>query len=191
MNNTLKTIFLIVVLVVLSRVTSGQNSSKIEMIPDSICIELARIYGLDQGIRQPDVFNAISRDLLLHFDSVNYANMLEIVEKYNYPTQSRIPKAYKYEAVEAAAFCIFTHSPHRNIENKEFFIAQYKMGYVSNNLLALLFDRYYVHYKHFSPYASQYRQFLRNPLMDKSKKALSDSLRNELDLPPLGTEYYK
>lgn len=166
------------------------------ILPDSICYQLIKICNVDQELRNRYVlcnYNEEVTPVIQLFDSIHYAQIVQILEKYPCPNSRNIPSHLQsyVNSIEAGYFAVLLHNPTRNLQHKSLLIQKYKEGNFSNETVALFFDRYYVHYHKFSPYASPYRQFLKDPLLDPSQKALSDSLRHEIDLPPLDSTYYK
>lgn len=167
----------------------------LKQLSDSVCDRLIRIYQVDQTFRDIDILKEHSKviyPVMQIYDSIFYQDVKSVLKEYKEVSEQTIPENYELRKsllIESIG-TVLLHNPKRVEEDKAFFMELCKKNHLSNDLLLLVLDKYYVFYKKQSLLGSAFRQMLPNPLLDPSQKALSDSLRLELGFSPLDSTYY-
>lgn len=158
---------------------------------DSLAFELCQIYGLDQGIRQWNI--GCGAEGMLKIDSVNYNKILDFIEKYGFPSYSLLGENFKYECVQMAAIAVLLHNPHKISKDKkvlELLVREYKKGNMTEGTLYFIIDKYY----YFKTYKTTKKVYYGPSWKTKpciQDRAISDSLRLDIGLPPLKDEDFR
>lgn len=171
-------------------------------LQDSIALELAEIYILDQTVRpkpweKERILNKISSEMepeswktmVRSIDSMHFAKLIGIIDKYGFPSKQTLGDIYKHEKVSNASLVVLLHNPKRLYEERVYTLLKREVeaGRLSNKTLADYLDKYHVWYEERSLYDSQFKGALpegkRGVLI--TDKHLSDSLRMNIGLPPL------
>lgn len=160
-------------------------------IQDSIALELCQIFGLDQGIRQRNI--GCGGGGMLKIDSTNFIKMIDIIDKYGFPSKNTLGEYFRGECVRMAAVAVMLHNPHKIAKEKKILnllVREYKKGNLTERLLYSFIDKYYF-MKTFDTTKKVYYgpSFWGNPCIED--RAISDSLRREIGLPPLKEEDFK
>lgn len=161
----------------------------IKSVQDSIALELCQIYGLDQGIRQMGV-NCGKGDVKI--DSINFAKMVKIIEQYGFPCEKTLGEYFRGECVAAAAIAVMLHNPHKIVKDKKIFnllLREVNRGNLSAKVFATFLDKYYLMKTLNTTRKVYYGSQWGKPCIED--RAISDSLRNEIGLPPLKDEDFK
>ncbi len=162
----------------------------IQNIQDSIALELCQIYGLDQGIRQRNIGCGPKATLI---DSTNFIKIIDIIDKYGFPSKNTLGEYFRGECVQMAAVAVMLHNPHKIAKDKKILnllVREYKKGNLIERLLYSFIDKYYF-MKTFDTTKKVYYgpSSWGKPCIED--RAISDSLRNEIGLPPLKDEDFK
>lgn len=161
----------------------------IKSIQDSLALELCQIYGLDQGIRQMGLGGG-KRDIKI--DSVNFVKMLGIIEQYGFPCEKTLGEYFRGECVTMAAIAVMLHNPHRIVSDKKAFdllLREVNRGNLSAKVFANFLDKYYFMKTLNTTRKVYYGSQWGKPCIED--RAVSDSLRREIGLPPLREEDFK
>lgn len=155
---------------------------------DSLAFELCQIYGSDQTMRVRGM--KIDSEI----DSLNFVKIIEFIKKYGFPGPKNLGANCKHECVILAAHAVMLHKPQEivnNPENKQLLLEEVKKGNLSiGNFLSIL-DKYYIAYnlKHFGKFHAYMGSTFAKPCIED--RAISDSLRKEIGLPPLKDEDFR
>src|SRR5690554_3720267 len=99
----------------------NQSESIAENIKDSLAFELCAMYGLDQGIRDREIFSLLGRSSR-NIDTLSFNRLVEFVKAHGYPNKELIgEKNYEHKCVAMAAMAIMLHSSYRLVNEKEYF----------------------------------------------------------------------
>lgn len=112
---------------------------------DSLAFELCKIYGLDQGIREREIFSNMNRQIILQIDSVVFKRTMFFLRQYGYPTKEVVGNENKkFECVNNAVWAVLLHNPKRikEKENLEILLAEVDKGHLSYRNIATLLDKY-------------------------------------------------
>ena len=125
---------------------TNQSKDTPENIKDSLAFELCEMYGLDQGIRDPEIFSILginSRKV----DTLSFNRLVIFVKEYGYPNKELIgEKNWKHECVAMAAMAIMLHNPYRLVNEKEYFdlfLSEVEKGNMDREFLATVLDKHY------------------------------------------------
>lgn len=162
---------------------------------DSVLIELIKLWGLDQGIRNNNIFHDseyLGYVKISKIDSFCFERAISLIKKYGWPTEQTVGDFYEYEETHALS-PILLHSPHR-LKNDS--IYQLLKGEViakrlKPESLALFLDKYYVTYEKRSLYNSPFKVWTPAKGVLLKDKHLSDSLMKDIGLSPLPDSIYK
>jgi hypothetical protein len=117
------------------------NSTTIKQ--DSLAFELAKIYGLDQGVRR----SKGNIKFIQHIDTFNFHRIKLFIEQNGMISEELVgSKNYKNEAVEGAFIAVLLHNPHRLVneeENMQFFLKLVKEGTLKERTFLSILDKYY------------------------------------------------
>lgn len=191
MKNTLVSVLLIIVsLNINSQVLNFEDGLPMKSTQDSIAFELCQIYGLDQGVRQMNIGCGHSS---IKIDSVNFAKMIDIINEYGFPSKNTLGEYFRGECVKMAAIAVMLHNPHKIAKDKNILnllVREYYKGNIKESLLYLFIDKYSF-LKTFDTTKKVYYgpSSWGKPCIED--RAISDSLRNEIGLPPLKDEDFK
>ena len=163
-----------------------------DSIQENLAFELAQICAFDQGIRNEHLIRNYGQEatkLMPAVDSLNFSRFLEIVKEFGYPNETLLGKYYSHECVRRAGSYILLHNTPRlaKKENYQLFRSEILEGRLDAEFFALAMDKYYVLYKKRSLHNSHFKTHnrLRVNGVCITDKALSDSLRLDIGLPPL------
>lgn len=161
----------------------------IKSVQDSIALELCQIYGLDQGIRQRNIGCGPKATLI---DSTNFIKIIDIIDKYGFPCEKTLGEYFRGECVAAAAIAVMLHNPHKIVKDKKIFnllLREVNRGNLSAKVFATFLDKYYFMQTFDTVRKVYYGSQWGKPCIED--RAISDSLRNEIGLPPLKDEDFK
>jgi hypothetical protein len=172
-----------------------KNTDSITFIQDSIAFELCKIYGLDQGLRS-DVnyyLRTVPNNVALHFDSICFDKFVKFVEKHGMPTVELVgEKNAKHECVASISAVILLHHIYELLDKNDrryfnLFLKETNEGRLSKRFFATVLDKYYwIKYKYNG--RTMYGSDFGKPCIED--KAISDSLRAEIGLPPLADSLF-
>lgn len=153
---------------------------------DSIALELAGIYGLDQGIHHVN-YSFPGEGTI---DSINYYRIRDFIKKYGYPTKELLGKYAGEEKVIGAFTAVLLHNPYRYYRGKEdynLFLNEVKKGNLPPEYFATYLDRYYAQITGFKQvmYGSQMG------IPCECTKEKTNLWRKEIGLEPLKDEEFK
>lgn len=127
------------------------NTEKKELanlvLQDSLAFELCQMYGLDQGIRQREIFSGLDKEFAVKIDSINFVKFFDIIEKFGFPNKELLGEQnIKQDCVDGASKVILLHNPHRLIENKAYLnilLKEADKGNLKRKFIATVLDKYY------------------------------------------------
>lgn len=130
------------------KLSSTQETTKeFDKRMDTLVSELCMIYGLDQGIRDREIWSALDKENIQKIDSLNFRRLVSFVEKYGYPNEKLLGEAFEaYECVELAGFAIMLHNPHQLIHDSnlfDLFLKEVHKGNLHEEAFASILDKYY------------------------------------------------
>lgn len=170
-----------------SQKEDGQTREKLEQ-KAKLAELLCEYYGLDQGIRDPEL-GKTSYELSHKVDSLNFSRAMAFIKKYGYPLMDDYKPYDKLECVQASIFAILLHSPGKIYHNKANFnllLQQTERG-MNPKVIALVMDKYLWYYQVTHPNekttGSLYTTDFGKPCLKYRHK--SDSLRAIIGMPPL------
>ncbi|MDO4726061.1 MAG: hypothetical protein Q4A56_02415 [Porphyromonadaceae bacterium] len=161
----------------------------IKSVQDSIAFELCQIFGLDQGIRQMNMGCGQSS---IKIDSVNFSKMIDIIDKYGFPCEKTLGEYFRGECVTMAAIAVMLHNTHKMVKDRKIFnllLREVNRGNLFAKVFATFLDKYYFMQTFDTVRKVYYGSQWGKPCIED--RAISDSLRNEIGLPPLKDEDFK
>ena len=115
-------------------------------IQDSLAFELCAMFGLDQGIRDMEIFSLLG-NTSRNIDTFSFNRLVEFVKAHGYPNKQLLgEKNWEHECVGAAAMAIMLHNPHRLVYETEYldlFLMEVEKGNMKREFLATVLDKYY------------------------------------------------
>ncbi|MCL2097634.1 MAG: hypothetical protein FWH23_02595 [Bacteroidales bacterium] len=156
---------------------------------DSLAFELCQIYGSDQTMRTWGI--KVSSQI----DSLNFVKVIEFIKKYGFPSPKNLGANFKkHECVTAAAIVVMLHKPEEivnNSENKQLLLNEVEKGNLHIKTFLTFLDKYYVIYnlQHFNRQRFYMGSQFAKPCIED--RAISDSLRKDIGLPPLEDEDFR
>ncbi len=158
---------------------------------DSISFELCKLYSSDQGIRERNLFDNTSNNIIRKIDSSNFAQLLNIIELIGVPKVEKLGQEnFSNECVEGAFGAILLHNPHILVNDKNtmnIFIGLVENGDLKPEALATILDKYYWSKSGGSRimYGSQFGKPCINDSIETNK------LRQEIGLSPITAAEFK
>ena len=124
----------------------NHSESTAEHIKDSLAFELCAMFGLDQGIRDMEIFSLLGRTSR-NIDTLSFNRLVKFIKTYGYPNKQLVgEKNWEYECVGAAAMAIMLHNPHRLVNESEYlnlFLSEVEKGNMKREFLATVLDKHY------------------------------------------------
>ncbi|MDT0293680.1 hypothetical protein ACFQ3R_13920 [Mesonia ostreae] len=143
------------------------------------------MYGLDQGIREREIYTQIDKNLAVKIDSIHFVNLFEIIEKYGYPSKNLLGEAnFEQQCVGGASQVILLHNPYRLLSDRrkiKMLVKEADKGNLNREFIATVLD------KHFW-WKSGGKEVLYGSAFGMpcfSSKATTNILRKEIGLSPL------
>lgn len=122
------------------------NPSTDKNIQDSLAFELCTMFGLDQGIRDMEIFSLLG-NTSRNIDSLSFNRLVKFIKTYGYPNKQLVgEKNWEHECVGAAAMAIMLHNPHRLVNESEYlnlFLSEVEKGNMKREFLATVLDKHY------------------------------------------------
>lgn len=165
------------------------NNSAVDSISknDRIAIELAEIWGLDQGVRQNiELFYKLDKAFINKLDSMIFDKTIDFIKEYGWVTDlGKYDSIYSY--LPEVLYAVMLHNPHRLIDSSiyELLKNEVKARRLNPQWLIIFLDKYYVIYEKRTLYNSSFKQWLEFPYLLEEDKVLSDSLMNDIGLKAL------
>lgn len=153
--------------------------------------ELCVIYGLDQGIRNKELWKTLDKETIIKIDSLNFERFINIVRKFGYPNEKILGDKFEvYECVQLAGFAIMLHNPHKLIQDKtlfNLFLDEVNKGNLDSETFATILDKHYWFRSRGERvmYGSQFGA----PCIDTKEE--TNRLRKEIGLEPLNDDEFK
>lgn len=156
---------------------------------DRAVMELIQLWGIDQGIRNPELFHDsihLGYVKITKIDSMCFDRAILFIKKYGWPTKQLLGDFNVYEETNAL-LPIFLHSPHRLKNDTVYQLLKSEVlnGRLSPKRMALFMDKYYVTYEKRSLYNSPFKEWTPAKGVLQKDKLLSDSLMRDIGLVPL------
>lgn len=173
--------------------TDGKSIKTVNTkLQDSLAFELCKLYGSDQGLRDPYIYGGkVGWAYVQKIDSINFKKLVAFVKDNGFPTKKLLgEKNYSHECVEAAAIAILLHTPHILVKDKEYFnvfLNEVKKGNLKAEMYATILDKYYWVKKgnnHRVLYGSQFG------MPCKAMREESNKARAEIGLAPLADSLF-
>lgn len=115
-------------------------------IQDSLAFTLCEMFGLDQGIRDPEIFSILGRNSR-KVDTLSFIKLVEFIKAHGYPNKELIgEKNWEHECVAMAAMAIMLHNSYRLVNEKEYFdlfLNEVEKGNMKREFLATVLDKHY------------------------------------------------
>ena len=125
---------------------SNQPQNLNKNIQDSLAFELCAMYGLDQGIRDMELFSLLGRTSR-NVDTLSFNRLVKFVKENGYPNKELVgEKNWEHECVAMAAMAIMLHNPYRLVNEKEYFdlfLSEVEKGNMDREFLATVLDKHY------------------------------------------------
>lgn len=156
----MKIIAVLIIISITSCSTTRVSENKGVNDNKGLAFQLSQLYGSDQTIR--DI--ADSREgvvIMQKIDSINFVRLIEIIKVHGYPNEKKLGSScWKYESVCLAAPAILLHNPSKVVQKKIFDLLKKEVenGNMKPEALALILDKYYVYYKGYSLYHTQFKK---------------------------------
>jgi hypothetical protein len=155
---------------------------------DSLAFYLCQLYGSDQTVRE--VNNSKEGVIIMQkTDSLNFIRLINFIKKYGYPNEKLLGKNYKkYECINLAAPAILLHNSTKVVKEDIYKLLKKEVikGNMKPEALALILDKYYVLYKGYSLYNTQFKKacienknIVNKARLEIGLKKLPDSLFNK------------
>lgn len=176
-----------------SQIEGGEDLSP--KVRDSLALELAQIYGLDQGYRNIYLKSGSPKDMeqaMLRIDSVNLDKIMNFIKLYGYPNRKLLGNYFDQQSIRNVGLVVFLHNPKRLFDPKIYAILKQETleGRLNPNTLIEFLDKYFVFFEKRTIYGSQFRNMLKDNRVRFQDKALSDSLRMDIGLEPLSDSFF-
>lgn len=156
----------------------------------TIAFELCAMYGLDQGIRDREIFSLLGHTSR-NIDTLSFNRLVTFVKKHGYPNEELVGKEnYKYECVAMAATAIMLHNPYRLVNEKEYFnlfLNEIEKGNMSRDFLATVLDKHY--WSRSRGERVMYGSQFGIPCIETKEE--TNRLRKEIGLKPLKNDEFK
>lgn len=115
-------------------------------IQDSLAFELCAMFGLDQGIRDMEIFYLLGRTTR-NVDTLSFKRLVKFVTENGYPNKNLLgDDNWQHECVAAAATAIMLHNPYRLVNEREYFdlfLSEVENGNMDREFLATVLDKHY------------------------------------------------
>ncbi len=125
---------------------SNQHQNLNKNIKDSLAFEICGMYGLDQGIRDRELFSLLGRTSR-NVDTLSFNRLVKFVKEYGYPNKELLGvENWGHQCVGAAAKVIMLHNPYRLVNEKEYFdlfLIEVEKGNMDREFLATVLDKHY------------------------------------------------
>lgn len=120
------------------------NSNK--NIQNTLAFELCAMYGLDQGIRDMEVFSLLGHTSR-NIDTLSFKRLVGFVKEHGYPNKVLLGEEnWEHKCVAMAAMAIMLHNPYRLVNEKEYFdlfLNEVEKGNMDREFLATVLDKHY------------------------------------------------
>jgi hypothetical protein len=153
---------LIILIIVLAASCSTNKDGKNQdtQNKEALALQLSQWYGSDQTIRE--VNNSKEGMLMMRrIDSLNFVRIIDFIMEHGYPNEKLLGRFYKeQESVSLAAPAILLHNSTKVVEESTFNLLKKEVekGNMKAEDLALILDKYYVLYKGYSLYHTQFKK---------------------------------
>lgn len=175
---------LIIISVTSCSIIRGDQNQSIKDNED-LAFQLSQYYGSDQTIRK--VNNSKEGIMIMQkIDSINFVRIIKFIKEHGYPNEKLLGKSYKkHESVSLAAPAILLHNSSRVVQEPTFNLLKEEVekGNMKPEALALILDKYYVYYKGYSLYHTQFKkacienkEIVNKARLEIGLRALPDSL---------------
>ena len=127
---------------------------------EGLVFQLSQLYGSDQTIRK--VNNSKESNIIMQkIDSLNFVRLIDFIKEHGYPNEKLLGRFYRnHESVSLAAPSILLHNSSRVVKKPIFNLLKKEVekGNMKPEALALILDKYYVFYKGYSLYHTQFKK---------------------------------
>ena len=150
---------LIIISVTSCSIMRGDQNQRIKDNED-LAFQLSQIYGADQVIRQVPG-NSDRIIVMQKIDSLNFVRIIDFIKEHGYPNEKLLGESYnKNESVCLAAPSILLHNSSKVVQKPTFNLlkSEVEKGNMKPEALALILDKYFVYYKGYSLYHTQFKK---------------------------------